>query len=196
MADPFFVTVANNNTISCSRETLPKEVQAGSIIKLANGRLTCTVKCVIDKSVICECQNDFVLGEKEVIHLPDATIDRPALSAKDLHDISEFGLKYNVDYVAAAVRKGADVSEIRREFNEEGKDIKVFAKIESREAIKNFDEILAEADGIMVARNNLAIEVPLNEVYIAQMSMIKKANDAGKPIMTAMQMFDSLEGVT
>lgn len=122
VADPYFVAFKDNNTIGCSYEGLVKKVQTGSIIKLANGGLTCTVKSVDKKSIICECLNDYVLGEYEVIHIPGATSDLPSLTQKDLHGIA-LGLKGKVDIIATSVRKSDDVLAIRKELGEEGQGI-------------------------------------------------------------------------
>ena len=127
------------------------------------------------------------------MNLPGAIVDLPTLTPQDEDDLVEFGLKNNVDIIAASfVRKASDVENIRDVLGPKGAHIKVISKIENHEGLHNYDEILAASDGIMVARGDLGMEIPPEKVFIAQKWMIEKANIAAKPIVTATQMLESM----
>lgn len=159
VADPLYV--GDNSAIGCSYEALPRTVKPGSVIYIADGSLTCTVRSIGEKIVTVECHNDFALGERKNMNLPGAIVELPTLTEKDIYDITEFGIKHKVDFIAASfVRKGDDVRQIRQVLGEDGKDIKIISKIENQEGLQNYDDILAESDGIMVARGDLGMEIP------------------------------------
>ena len=122
------------------------------------------------------------LGQKKGINLPNVSVNLPALSEKDIEDL-KFGCQNNVDFVAASfIRKADDVRQVRKVLKENGGErIQIISKIESQEGLDNFDEILAESDGIMVARRDLGVEIPVEEVPCAQKMMIKKCNPRAAP---------------
>ena len=127
------------------------------------------------------------------MNLPGAVVELPTLTEKDEDDLVEFGLKQNVDFVAASfVRKASDVEYIRDVLGPKGAYIKIISKIENQEGLHNYDDILATSDGIMVARGDLGMEIPPEKVFIAQKWMIEKANIQAKPIVTATQMLESM----
>ncbi|KAI8609292.1 pyruvate kinase [Chytriomyces sp. MP71] len=140
--------------------------------------------------VVVRIENDGMIGENKGVNLPGVTVKLPAITEKDASDIL-FGIEQGIDMIAASfIRKAADVLEIRRLIK--GTNIKIISKIESQEGLDNFDEILQVSDGIMVARGDLGVEVPVEQVARYQKMMIRKCNAAGKPVVTATQMLESM----
>lgn len=127
------------------------------------------------------------------MNLPGAVVDLPTLTEKDEDDIVDFGLKKGIDLIAASfVRKASDIDYIRDVLGPRGAHVKIIAKIENQEGLQNYDDILQVTDGIMVARGDLGMEIPPEKVFVAQKWMIEKANLAGKPVVTATQMLESM----
>lgn len=137
--------------------------------------------------------NSAKLGERKNMNLPGCDVLLPILQEKDEKDLVDFGVKEGVDLIAASfVRSKEDIETIRDVLGPRGAKIKIIAKIENHQGIENYEDILEEADGIMVARGDLGMEIPVEKVFIAQKFMIDRANLAGKPIVTATQMLDSM----
>ena len=137
--------------------------------------------------------NNATLGEKKNMNLPGVIVKLPTLTEKDEDDLVNFGLKENVDMIAASfVRKAIDVTYISDVLGPKGSHIKIISKIENQEGLDNYDEILEASDGIMVARGDLGMEIPVEKVFIAQKYMIDRANVEGKPVITATQMLESM----
>lgn len=169
---------------------LPESVKVGDSVMVDDGLLSFTVVELAATWICCKLENSGVLGENKGINLPGNIVNLPALTEKDRKDIL-FGIAEGVDFIAASfIRKASDVREIRGVLGDSG--IRVISKIENQEGLDNFDSILHESDGIMVARGDLGVEIPIEEVLRAQKMMIKKCNFVGKPCITATQMLESM----
>jgi len=180
--------------VAISYAKLPSSVKPGQIILVADGGLSLKVKSCGDDHVITEVVNDFVLGEKKNANLPGVKVELPVLQEKDVKDIMEFGIPCGVDFIAASfVQSRADVKAIREVLGLRGRSIQIISKIENQEGIQNIDEIIDESDGIMVARGDMGMEIDIEKVGLVQKMIIRKCNLAGKPVITATQMLDSME---
>lgn len=178
--------------ISVSYPLLGEEVKAGDRILLADGFLELLVRSVNGSEIHCEVITGGVLTSHKGINLPTGTIRMPSMTDKDREDL-HFGLGHDVDYIALSfVRTAADIRNIKEIIHQENKNTPVIAKIEKREAIDHYEDILDAADAIMVARGDLGVEIPLEEVPIIQKRLIQKANALGKPVITATQMLRSM----
>eukprot|EP00980_Cylindrotheca_fusiformis_P004156 scaffold909_cov135-Cylindrotheca_fusiformis.AAC.13 len=185
----------NNQRLACSYPSMATSVSPGQPILVADGSLVLTVlSCdVAAGEVACRVENTCSIGERKNMNLPGVIVDLPTLTEKDISDIKDWGIPNGIDFIAASfVRKASDVVKIREILGEENQGIKIICKIENQEGLENYDEILDETDGIMVARGDLGMEIPPEKVFLAQKMMIRKANIAGKPVVTATQMLESM----
>lgn len=178
---------------SISYKELPREAKVGTKILIADGLIALVVKSVAGNDVICEALNNGGLSDRKNVNIPGATSKLPALTEKDKEDL-RFGVEQDIDFIAASfIRKASDILEIRQVLQSCGGDkILIIAKIENQEGVDNVDEILKVADGLMVARGDLGVEIPTEEMPLVQKMLIRKANEAGKPVITATQMLDSM----
>ena len=185
--------VGDNTIVAVTYEDLTKDLVIGNTVLLDDGLIEMTVKSITDTNVVCTVMNTGELGENKGVNLPGVKVQLPALSKKDKGDLI-FGCEQDVDFIAASfIRKKEDVLEIRELLKANGGEkIQIISKIENQEGVDNFDEILAVSDAIMVARGDLGVEIPVEEVIFAQKMMIEKANKARKPVITATQMLDSM----
>lgn len=176
-----------------SYKGLAKDVVVDDTILIDDGLVGLKVKEIKGDDILCVVENSCIVKNHKGVNVPGVKINLPALTDKDISDI-EFGISQDIDFVAASfVRKAADVIEIREILKKNNAThIEIISKIENQEGIDNIDEIIEVSDGIMVARGDLGVEIPTEEVPIVQKMMIAKCNAAGKPVITATQMLDSM----
>ena len=185
--------VGNKTKVGVTYPNLAKDLKVGATVLLDDGLIGLKVIEINGGDVVCEVQNNGELGEHKGVNLPNTHISMPFLSEKDKGDLL-FGIKRGVDFIAASfTRTKEDVLDIRNFLDANGgNDIKIICKIENQEGLDNFEDILATADGIMVARGDMGVEIPAQDVIFAQKHIIKRCNQVGKPVITATQMLDSM----
>lgn len=185
--------VGNKQRVSISYKELYKDIKEGAQILIDDGKIELQVKEIKGKDVVCEVTNGGMLGNRKSINLPGTHVNLPSLKEKDIQDLKD-GCREDFDFIAASfIRTKDDVLQIRKVLDENnGKNIKIISKIENQEGIDNLDEIIEVSDGIMVARGDLGVEIPFYEVPIMQKKFIQKCNNAGKMVITATQMLDSM----
>lgn len=185
--------VGDSTRVSVTYKELYKDVRRGSRILIDDGLVELEVQKIEGKDIVCTVLNGGTISNNKGINVPGTEIHLPSLTEKDVEDI-KFGIENEFDFIAASfVRKASDVVEIKKVLEKNGgSDIKVIAKIENREGVQNIDEIIKVADGIMVARGDLGVEIPVEEVPVVQKLLIEKCYINGKPVITATQMLDSM----
>jgi len=194
--DRFILTteevMGTGDRVSVNYQGLPDDVKPGTEILLDDGLISLQVQAVEDADVICVVKNGGEISDRKKVSVPGVNINLPGLTQKDIDDIT-MGVREEVDFIAASfIRSAADVLNIRKVLEDMGSDISIISKIENRQGVDNFDEIIRVSDGIMVARGDLGVEIPAEEVPIVQKRLIDKCNMAGKPVITATQMLDSM----
>ena len=186
--------IGDNKKVSVTYENLAKDVKKGDRILIDDGLIEMVIeKIVNDEDIVCKVLNGGTLSDHKGVNVPNVAINLPAITKKDISDII-FGIENDIDFVAASfIRKAEDVLEIRRILEENnGADIHIISKIENQEGVDNIEEIIEASDGIMVARGDLGVEILTEEIPLIQKEIIKKCNIAGKPVITATQMLDSM----
>ncbi|HTW32365.1 MAG TPA: pyruvate kinase [Candidatus Sulfotelmatobacter sp.] len=182
----------NATRISTTFPDLARELMAGARVLLSDGLIELRVRSVRGDDVVCDVLNGGMLGEHKGINLPGVALSIPALTEKDHKDL-EFGLKHGVDAVAISfVRSAADVSAVKQIIASHDSDVPVIAKLEKPQAIDHLEEILEAADGVMVARGDLGVEMAPEKVPVIQKHVIRRAGACRKPVITATQMLESM----
>jgi len=179
--------------VAVTYEGLPNDLSVGGRILLDDGLIELKVTEIKGNDVICDIINGGQLKNNKGVNIPDIPVNLPALTEKDEQDII-FGIKQGFDFIAASfIRSASDVLKIRKVLKDNGGEhIHIISKVENREGVDNLDEILRESDALMVARGDLGVEINPEEVPIVQKDMIRRANELGKPVITATQMLESM----
>ena len=185
--------MGNKERVSITYKDLVHDVKAGTRILIDDGLIEMLVTNVTETEITCKVENGGVISDRKGINVPNVNLSMPYISPKDRSDIL-FGIEQGVDFIAASfVRCADDVLQLRKIMAEQGcNDIKIISKIENRQGVDNIDEILAVSDGIMVARGDMGVEIPIREVPAIQKKIIKKVYHAEKVVITATQMLDSM----
>lgn len=184
--------IGTKEKISTTYKYLPRDAEIGNLILIDDGLIRLTIIEKTENSVICKVLNNGTLKPRKGMNLPGMKLSTPSITEKDYENL-EFALKHRVDFIALSfVRSAEDVIELKNWLLMKGKEIPVIAKIEKKEAVEQIDEILKIADGIMIARGDLGVELPPQEVPVLQKSIIRKCNSAGKLVITATQMLESM----
>ena len=185
--------IGNETKTSISYKGLSEDVKPGSTILVDDGAIEFRVDEIVGKDVVCTALNTGKLGSRKTVNVPGLKLNLPALSEKDINDLKN-GVKAGFDYIFASfVRRADDLHQMRKLLDDNGgQNVKIISKIESQEGIDNFEEILELSDGIMVARGDMAVEVPFEQVPVVQKRFIRRCNEVGKPVITATQMLESM----
>ncbi|EMR09348.1 pyruvate kinase [Pneumocystis murina B123] len=191
--NPQYAEKCNDQILYVDYSRICCVVREGSIIYIDDGTLSlCVLEVVNSQTLKVVCLNEGIISSHKGVNLPGTDVDLPTLSEKDVMDL-RFGVENEVDIIFASfIRSKNDIITIRQVLGEAANKIKIIAKIENKQGIDNFDGILEEADGIMVARGDLGIEIPQTQVFIAQKMMISKCSIAGKPSICATQMLEHM----
>lgn len=193
----FIITMENcigdQHKCTVSYKEMIDDVRVGDTVLIDDGLVALKIVDIIGKDIHTKVENSGKVSSKKGVNLPGVSINLPAITEKDIEDI-KFGIEQGIDFIAASfVRKASDVLEIRKILEEnDACDIHIYSKIENQEGVDNIDEILKVSDGIMVARGDMGVEIPSEEVPIVQKMIIKKCNSLAKPVITATQMLDSM----
>jgi len=185
--------IGDDNRIYITYDTFPQDVQANEIILLDDGKIQMRVIETNKKdTVLCEIVHGGILTSRKGVNLPNTKVSIPSLTEEDLENL-KYALDWDVDWVGLSfVRNAEDISDLKRIISQSGKAAKVIAKIEKPEAIDNIDAIIAATDGVMVARGDLGVEMPLEEVPLLQKMIARKCREASKPVIVATQMLESM----
>lgn len=184
--------LGNNEKVTITYKGLKDDINVGTTILIDDGLIEMVVDEINETDIICSVVNGGPISNHKGVNIPGATLSMPYISDVDRSDIM-FGCDMDFDFLAASfVRCKEDILEVRKIIEEHGSHMKIIAKIENTQGIRNLDEILEAADGIMVARGDMGVEIPMEEVPIVQKQMIKKAEALGKHVITATQMLESM----
>ena len=186
--------LGDNTKVSITYKNLYNEIDIGRTVLINDGTIELKVKEIVDKDIVCEVIQGGKLTNRKSINIPDFIVNLPGITEKDVADI-KYGIEAGFDYIAASfVRKPQDILDIKKVLKENnGEHIKIIAKIENREGIDNFDKILEVSDGIMVARGDLGVEVPMEDLPYYQQLIINKCRQNGKIAIVATEMLESMK---
>jgi len=186
--------LGDESMVAITYSELPEAVKPGQRILIQDGTVILDVVSSGEGAVMCKVVNDCKLGEKKNVNVPGVKVNIPVVDEREIFDIKEWAVPKEADYIALSfVQSPEDVIECRKHCVGSKKQIKIISKIENVEGLKNFDAILEESDGIMVARGDLGMEIPMEKIFMAQKMMIMKAKAAGKFVVTATEMLASME---
>lgn len=178
--------------VSISYPNLIYDIEIGTTILIDDGLIEMIVTGINTTDIICTVKNSGVISNKKGVNVPGIHLSMPFISNKDREDIL-FAIQHNYDFIAASfVRTAEDVKEIRKMLNKHNSQTKIIAKIENYQGVENIDEIIQVSDGIMIARGDMGVEIPYEEVPVIQKMIIKKVYLSGKQVITATQMLDSM----
>ncbi|HWZ15911.1 MAG TPA: pyruvate kinase [Mucilaginibacter sp.] len=185
--------IGDDNQIYITYDTFPQDVQRNEIILLDDGKIQMKViETNRLDTVVCEIMHGGILTSRKGVNLPNTKVSIPSLTEEDLENL-KLALEWDVDWIGLSfVRTGQDIIDLKRIISASGKAAKVIAKVEKPEAIDNIDEIIAATDGVMVARGDLGVEMPLEEVPLLQKMIARKCREASKPVIVATQMLESM----
>ncbi len=174
-------------------ETLIKDIKPGAKVLIDDGLIEMTVDAVTDTDIVCTVHNDGIISDRKGVNVPGTELSMPFISEKDREDII-FAIKHGFDFIAASFTRSAeDILEIRKILLEHNcRTINIIAKIENLQGVDNIDEIIKVSDGIMIARGDMGVEIPLEDVPVIQKMIIKKVYNAGRQVITATQLLDSM----
>ena len=185
--------LGNASIVSITYKDLPKDVKPGGRILLDDGLIELLIDDVDDTEIHCTVANSGVISNRKGVNVPDTNLSMPFISQKDYDDIC-FGIEHGFDFIAASfTRTAEDILQIRKILEEKNcNNISIIAKIENMQGVQNINDIIRVSDGIMVARGDMGVEIPLEEVTVLQKKIIQKVYQAGKQVITATQMLDSM----
>ncbi|MDX1629301.1 MAG: pyruvate kinase [Fulvivirga sp.] len=184
--------MGNSERVSTTYQNLTKDVKAGDVVLIDDGKIELKVKEVRDREIVTKVKYGGKVKSRKGLNLPFSQVSAPSLTEKDEKDL-EFGLANDVDWIALSfVRKPEDITNLRKRIEKAGKHSKIIAKIEKPDAIKNIDKIIEETDAVMVARGDLGVEIYMEEVPMAQKRIVQKCNKLAKPVIIATQMMESM----
>ena len=184
--------IGNGSRVSTTYKNLATDVKPGDLLLVDDGNIELTVKSIDGADVTCIVKYGELLKSRKGINLPFTKVSAPSMTDKDREDLA-FGIAHDVDWIALSfVRTAQDVTDLKAIIKQSGKDIRVIAKIEKPEALKNIDEIIEVSDALMVARGDLGVEIVMEEVPVAQKMIVEKCNRAARPVIIATQMMESM----
>lgn len=184
--------IGDDHIVSINYPRFAKEVKVGDPVLLHDGKKELVVTAIKGNNVVCKVVVGGEIKNKRGVNLPGSDLTISSITEKDREDL-KFGIKNKVDYIALSfVRRPEDITELKELLSKAKSEAKIIAKIETPQALKQIDQIISLADGIMIARGDLAIEIPAEDVPLTQKMLIQKCNQAGKPVITATQMLESM----